>query len=130
MWKKFALPRKLRRLLPGLSVALLIAFTPVRASVGTIVQNPKPSTSEAPINFWNRVIGMQRSILAGGNPQERAERASSRLAELPLNASADKIVIRPIRIEDQDGIGFVFSGKFLFFLGTGDLDKESGETLE
>jgi small-conductance mechanosensitive channel len=90
----------------------------------------KPSNSEAAVTFWNRVITHQRGILAGATPEERSEHASKRLAELPLNTSPDEIVTRAVKIEDQDGIGFGYRGRLLFFLGTNDLDKESGETLE
>ena len=102
-------------------------------SSGAAAQNTRPgqfSTSEAPIKFWNRDIAVQRATLAGATPEDRAERASEKLAQLPLSASADDIVTRPVKVDNQDGIGFVFSGNFLFFLGTADLDKESGEKLE
>jgi small-conductance mechanosensitive channel len=90
----------------------------------------KRSNSDAPVTFWNRVITHQRGILAGATPEERSKRASERLAELPLNTSPDEILTRSVKIEDQDGIGFGFKGRLLFFLGTSDLDKESGETLD
>jgi small-conductance mechanosensitive channel len=133
VWNKFIMSPVSRKLVLGLIVVLLIPASPVLASADTTAQNATPKktpTSEAPIKFWNRVIGMQRATLAGATPEERAERASRRLAELPLNASADEIVIRPVRVDNQDGIGFAFRGNFLFFLGTDDLDKESGERLE
>jgi small-conductance mechanosensitive channel len=126
------LRRVLRLLIFGWIVALLfVAVSLSSADAGA--QNAKPSqfpTSEAPIRFWNRVIAVQRATVAGGSPEDRAERASQKLAQLPLNVSTDEIVIRPIRVDNQDGIGFVFRGNFLFFLGTADLDEESGENLE
>jgi len=90
----------------------------------------KQSASQARVVFWNRTIAFQRASLAGISPQERAERAGERLHELPLNATAADIAVRSIKVENQDGVGFVGRGQVLFFLGTGDLDKESGETLE
>jgi hypothetical protein len=45
-----------------------------------------------------------RATLVGATPEERAERASKRLAELPLNASADEIVNRPLKVELSYGI--------------------------
>jgi small-conductance mechanosensitive channel len=114
-------------------VALFLLASPLPASTGAAVPNMPPgrlSTNEAPIKFWNRLIAVQRATLVGATPEERAERASRRLAELPLNASADEIVTRPLKIDNQDGVGFAFRGEFLFFLGTADLDKESGEKLE
>jgi len=89
-----------------------------------------PIVREAPIRFWNRTIALQRGVLAGADPELRAQRASERLAELPLSASGNDLEKRSIKIEDQEGVGFIYQGRLLFFLGTGDLDKESGERLD
>lgn len=133
MRNKFFVRRVLRLFMFGLILALFLVASPLLPSTGAAAQNTTPgrfSTSEAPIEFWNRVIAVQRATLVGATPEERAERASRRLAELPLNASAAEIVTRPLKVDDQDGVGFVFRAEFLFFLGTADLDKESGEKLE
>jgi len=90
----------------------------------------KSAANEARIEFWNRVIATQRGTLAGATAQERAERAAEHLEELPLNVSGSEIGLRPIKIENQDGIAFTCRGRVLFFLGTNDLDKQSDETLE
>lgn len=90
----------------------------------------KRSNDQAAVTLWNRVITYQRGILAGATPEERSQRSSQRLAELPLNTSPDEIVTRAVKVDDQDGLGFGYRGRLLFFLGTNDLDKESGETLE
>jgi hypothetical protein len=90
----------------------------------------KLSTDQAPIKFWNRTIAVLRGNAAGAGPEDRAERASERLAEVPLNASPLDIAAVPITLENQEGIGFAFKGRLLFFLGSNDLDKESGETLQ
>jgi small-conductance mechanosensitive channel len=130
---KFIVRRELRLLIFGLIVALVFAASPVLASAGAAAQNTTPtklSASQAAVKFWNRVIALQRATVAGATPEERAERASQKLAELPLNASADEILTRPVTVENQDGVGFAFRGNFLFFLGTADLDKESDEKLE
>jgi small-conductance mechanosensitive channel len=130
---KFFARRVLWLLIFGLIVALFSAASPLLPSMSAAAQKAtlgQSSTSEASIKFWNRVIAVQRATLGGATPEERAERASRRLAELPLNASADEIVTRPLKVDNQDGVGFVFRGNFLFFLGTADLDKESGEKLE
>ncbi len=89
-----------------------------------------PSVEPASIEFWNRPIATLRSSLAGADAQDRAERASSHLNQLPLRTRAADIELHPIKVEDEDGIGFTSeTGTILFFLGTRDLDKESGETL-
>jgi small-conductance mechanosensitive channel len=123
----------LRQLISGLVVILMFAALAVLVPTEAAAQNAtptKPSTSEAPIRFWNRIIVVQRGILAGTSPEVRAERASGRLTELPLNASPTEIVTRSFKINDQEGVGFLFRGRLLFFLGTSDLDTESGEQLE
>jgi small-conductance mechanosensitive channel len=110
-----------------------VALFPLRAAADaeTVRTNPTPSTSsEARIVFWNRTIAFQRGTLAGIAPQERAERAAERLHDLPLTTVASDIVVHPIKVENQDGVGFIGYGQVLFFVGTNDLDKESGETLE
>ncbi len=133
MRNDFFVRRALPLLIFGLIVTLFFVAPPLLPSSGAAAQNTTPgqfSTNEAPITFWNRVIAVQRATLAGATPEERAERASGKLAQLPLSASADEIETRPVKVDNQDGIGFVFKGNFLFFLGTADLDRESGEKLE
>jgi small-conductance mechanosensitive channel len=102
----------------------------VATDAAKIAKSNKPEQSEARIEFWNRIITSQRGVLAGISPQERAARANERLSELPLNVSSGDIAVRPLEIENQDGIGFICRGQFLFFIGTDDLDKESSQTLE
>jgi len=117
----------------GLAIVLTLAGLTVPLPVDAAVQNvapAKPSTRVVPIKFWNRVIVLQRATLAGSDPEDRAARASERLAGLPLNAFPGDVLTRPFKIDDQEGVGFVFRDRFLFFLGTNDLDKESGEKLE
>jgi small-conductance mechanosensitive channel len=123
---------RLRQLIIGLVVFPLVA--------GTILMPPrtladsgaptKPSGREAPIRFWNRTIAVQRGILAGTDPEIRAERASGRLEKLPLNASPIEILTRSLKLDGQEGVAFLFRGRLLFFLGANDLDTESGENLD
>jgi small-conductance mechanosensitive channel len=90
----------------------------------------KPLLKEVPIKFWNRIITMQRGIVAEVGPELRAERANARLAELPLSAKSKDITTRQFQIESQEGVGFLYQDRFLFFIGADDLDKESGERLD
>lgn len=132
MRSKSIVRHELLRVISGLIIVSLFA-APVLASADATAQNTTStqlSSSGAPIKFWNRVIAVQRATVAGATPEERAERAAERLAQLPLNASADDIVTRPLTVENQDGVGFIYKGKFLFFIGTADLDKESDEELD
>jgi small-conductance mechanosensitive channel len=87
-------------------------------------------TKDAPIMFWNREIAVLRATIAGADPEVRAERVVEHLNELRLNTRGSDITLLPFNVEGQDGIAFEHDGRVLFFLSTGDLDKESGETLE
>jgi small-conductance mechanosensitive channel len=116
-----------------LALAAALAASTVLAPADAAARNPIPdksSTTGVPIKFWNRVIAVQRATLAGTGPEDRAARASEKLAGLPINASPAEIVARSMKIEDQEGVGFLFKDRLLFFLGTNDLDRESGEKLE
>lgn len=118
-----------RQILFALFAALCAApWQAVSAEPNT--PTPAPVVREAPIRFWNRTIAVQRGVLAGADPGLRAQRASERLAGLPLSASANDLEKRSIKVEDQEGVGFIYQGRLLFFLGAGDLDKESGERLD
>jgi len=92
-------------------------------------QSATASSEPAQVQFWNRHIVTLRTELAGGSPQDRAERAVEKLQELPLGTTIDQIELHPINVEGMDGVGFTYRGKVLFFLSSADLDKESGESL-
>jgi len=109
-----------------LTVPRLVAVDPA----APVSKPGRLPANEAHIEFWNRVIAVQRGTLGGATAQERAERAEEHLDDLPLNVSASEIELRPVKIENQDGFVFMCRGRVLFFLGTNDLDKESGETLD
>ena len=115
---------------------MLVAFAPVSLAAASLLPGQDKASSKAPsvepatIEFWNRPITTLRSSLAGADPQDRAKRAASHINDLPLTVRAADIELHPIKVEDQDGIGFTSgNGTILFFLGTEDLDKERGETL-
>jgi small-conductance mechanosensitive channel len=115
---------------------MLVALAPASVAASSLLPSGAKASAKdasvepATIDFWNRPIATLRSSLAGADPQDRVARAVVRLNELPLTVRAADIELHPIKVEDQDGIGFAWgNGTILFFLGTGDLDKESGETL-
>ena len=120
----------------ALLLCALVALAPVGLEASALLPSPArasakdPSGEPATIEFWNRPIATLRSSLAGADPQDRAKRAASHINDLPLTVRAADIELHPIKVEDQDGIGFASgNGTILFFLGTNDLDEESGETL-
>lgn len=113
-------------LLALLSLSISIwAQPPDKDKSGTATVSSEPAT----ITFWNRHIATLRIDLAGATSRERAARSAEKLGSLPVGATIDEIELHPIKIEGQDGVGFTYRGKILFFLSSDDLDKESGETL-
>jgi small-conductance mechanosensitive channel len=113
--------------LAALSLGGPILVAGAAAPAGKASQAP---AAVVPVQFWNRTITFQRGGLAGSTAQERADRAVERLNELPLNVTLSEVSLRNVRVEGQDGVAFVYSGRVLFFLGTNDLDKEADETLD
>ena len=91
---------------------------------------PAVSAKEVTVDFWNREITVLRATIAGADPEMRAERIVARLDGLPLRTRASDIELHPFNVEGQDGMAFTYDGRVLLFLSTGDLDEETGETLE
>src|SRR5690349_5635858 len=129
----------LRRIHPGRRLVLvtlrfmLAAYLPSlglaeQASAANTVSAVSPK--EATVNFCNRDIVILRATIAGAGPELRAERVAQRLDELPLYARSSDVTMLPFNLEDQDGIGFTYHGKIVFYIGSKDLDPESRETLE
>jgi len=116
----------------GAALAMVVPVPHLRAAdTAALISKPATQTAnEARIEFWNRLIAIQRGTLLGATAQERADRAIQRLEELPLNTAATEVTLRPVKIENQDGVALVCRGRILFFVGDIDLDKESGESLE
>jgi len=112
-----------------LAVLAIWPFTPVLVLAGATPVPQQPSPPEAAINFWNRDIATLRGTIAGADPEVRAEKVVERLEELPLDAQAKDISTLPFNVDGKDGFAFTYHGKILFYMGTDDLDKETGQTL-
>jgi small-conductance mechanosensitive channel len=110
----------------------IVALTPGLVLAGESTTK-KPAAAappqEATITFWNRDIATLRGTIAGADPEARAEKIVERLNDLPLTARASDIATVAFNVEGQDGIGFSYNGRVLFYIGTSDLDPESRETL-
>ena len=124
-----------RTRLLSISIGLIIvlAFQGRLAAFDTsapAASNAAVSTKDVPIEFWNREIVVLRTTIAGADSETRAERVVEHLNELPLNTRGRDITVLPFNVEGLEGMAFEHDGRVLFFLSTGDLDKESGETLE
>ena len=87
MQNKFFMRRVLHPLIFRLIVAFFFVAFLLILSTGAAAQNPtlgQSSPKEARIEFWNRVIAVQRGTVAGTTPEDRAERASEKLAATPV----------------------------------------------
>ena len=93
-------------------------------------EEPAVTPTEAPIEFWNRDIVTLRGTISGADAEMRSERVVQHLNELPLYARGSDVTLVPFNVEGQDGFGFTYRGKILFYIGTKDLDPESHETLD
>ena len=129
-------PRLRIVLLASLLIALSAAPGAALSAPGAVVntsaaasKDNDPSSDEAALEFWNRKITVLRFKLAGSDPKDRVSRAIERLNELPITARSSDIVLVPIKVEDQDGIGLTYQGRILFFIAAADVDKEAGDTL-
>ena len=133
MQTRSLVPAALRHLVLIALVSGVASVSAAALAEDSTTQVSRPGRSagnEAQVEFHNRVIVTQRGTLAGATAQERAERASEHLDELPLNVKPSEVELQPVKIENQDGVVFMVRGRFLFFLGSNDLDKESGETVD
>src|SRR5579863_7907355 len=113
----------------ALAIVALTAGPVLAGEYTTKKPEPAPPPQEATIAFWNRDIATLRGVIAGADPEVRAEKVVERLNDLPLTARASDIATLPFNVEEQDGIGFIYNGRVLFYIGTSDLDSESRETL-
>jgi small-conductance mechanosensitive channel len=119
------------------ALALFVSLLALAVSAGAEPQSkdkgqsgsPTASGGPASIQFWNRSITTLRTDLAGGNPKDRAERAVEKLESLPIGTTVDQIEEHPVTVEGQEGVAFTYQGKILLFLASGDLDTESGQSL-
>jgi hypothetical protein len=115
---------------------LLIVFAATPGFAGGVLptatghQADSTSSHEATLKFWNRDIVILRANVASGDAAERVSRAFDRIEELPLNVDPAEIQLHPIKLENQEGIGFLYRGKVLFFVASEDIDREGGDTLD
>src|SRR5271163_1989240 len=93
----------------GMVAVMALAAQPALAAVDARGQSPTAANNnEAPIVFWNRTIAVVRVPLAGASPQDRADQAVKRLAELPLTTRARDIMPAQITVLNQRGVAFLY----------------------
>ena len=83
----------------------------------------------APLVFWNRRITVFRSYYEKVSPSERAAGAVERLKAIP-EAAEWVIVANPTSSGQYSGSLITVNNQLAFGILTGDLDTESGETLQ
>jgi small-conductance mechanosensitive channel len=117
-----------RRLAPraSLAVVLLVLGGPVLAAG----QEPAAPPAEAAVRVWNREIAVLRAARGGREPAARAARAVRVLRGL-----SDAALVRGVtvtRIDTAEGPAYLFEidGQVVLGLLEGDVEPESGDTLD
>ena len=100
------------------------------AGTGAEVPGQVRLGSPAPVVYWNRQITVFRSYYENFGPQDRARGAEQRLGLIPVHASQWNIVATETSNAKYSGVIVTINGNFVFFLEKGDVDSESGETLQ
>lgn len=116
-----------------LIVAFLIALFALHvASGGARAQEPAlhdtgseaTDRSAATLSYLNRPIVTFRATIGNLTPQERAERAYRRLAELDTRTLAQPIELNPVELAGQRGIILSIGDRGLLGIAPGDVDPE------
>jgi small-conductance mechanosensitive channel len=96
-----------------------------RADLETSLKSPA-----AELVIWNRRIATFRVPFENWTPAERAARAATRIGAAPASDGHYEVARRAESIGANSGFLFSVNGEFAFRLLEGDVDAESGETLE
>ena len=125
--------------LRSLSIAAIICLALTNVWAQTSEPGPASNTFQAdsqnvtpesaPLVFWNRRITVLRSYYEKVSPSERAAGAVERLEAIP-EASDWVIAANPTSSGQYSGTLITVNKHFAFAILTGDLDPESGETLQ
>ena len=125
--------------LRSLSIAAIICLALTNVWAQTSEPGPASNTFQAdsqnvtpesaPLVFWNRRITVLRSYYEKVSPSERAAGAVERLEAIP-EASDWVIAANPTSSGQYSGTLITVNNHFAFAILTGDLDPESGETLQ
>ncbi len=105
-------------------ILLVALITP-----GPAEEHVETGVAPAELRIWNRSIATFRTSFGGLPPQERARRASERIAALPDEALAAEIVVKEVTLSGQIGILFYVDERPLFGLAADDVDGADGKTL-
>ncbi len=110
----------------GLLTICMFASTPfVRAQEPQTTKPPEP----AKLVVWNREIVVLRTLLFGLEPATRVEQATERINALPVEPDP-QVVIQPVTTGGMSGDMLLVDGRLALTLLPGDVDPESGKSLE
>jgi small-conductance mechanosensitive channel len=122
--------RALRKILLLTSITLgWTTFAAAQAPSGSEA-NAQKAGEPAPVVFWNRQITVFRSYYENLSPTERANRAVARLESIPEVGSEWLILVNEASSGQYYGAIVTVNGQLAFAILTGDLDRESQETLQ
>jgi len=119
-----------------LIVGLLFVAAPIAdAQVSSMIPTEaweapaEEQTGSAPLEFWGRKILVFRTSFERVGPKERASQAAERISAIP-NAAEHDIRLEPATIGEYTGFVVLVNDRSMFGVLEGDLDRESGLTLE
>jgi small-conductance mechanosensitive channel len=84
----------------------------------------------AQLFVWNRPIVELRASPGGVTPAQRVERIERRVSELPPAALTGEIVAEPTTLAGEQGLLVTAAGHPILFVLPGDVDHESGQTVD
>ncbi|MDF1551683.1 MAG: mechanosensitive ion channel [Deferrisomatales bacterium] len=108
-----------------LRAASVVAAEPVVSPPAVSLETPTP----APVVVWGRTIAVLRAAFEESSPKDRAERAVARMGALPPRGDL-KVVTANASRGGISGIMIGTQTEMLFALLPGDVDPDSGQTLE
>lgn len=93
-------------------------------------QATTPTTTGAPLIFWNRQITVFRSYVNQLSPAERAQKAAERLAMLPEVAAEWRIAANEASAGQYKGVIISVNDQFAFSILSTDVDVDANQTMQ
>lgn len=116
------------RRLPG---GMLVALAAAAWLAGALAYAQDPAAPEpARLVVWNRTLAVFRAPVGGMPPAQRADNAAGRIAALPAGAAEQAVTYYPGSVGAARGLMLAVGERVVFGLVPGDLDPESGMTLD
>jgi small-conductance mechanosensitive channel len=113
-----------------LLTSLTYADEPLLPNTGSDATAEISLQQAAPLIVWNRTITVFRTAYKEKSPAQRAAAAAKRIEDLPEIAEDWKLEATEVTGGGEHGIVISAGSIWLFGILPGDLDQESGETLQ